>query len=372
MEEKVEVRNEEDWQCLLSFLPEDWEQMAADTGAFLRLRGFTEASKLLRMLLIHLIDGISLRQTVVQAKQMGLADISDVALLKRLNHSGEWFHTMAHSLMGQSIREESWKILPAGYDIQLVDATCISKPASEGVDWRVHYSIGLPSLKCRALLVTDNKVGESLRNFAVEGKQLFIGDRGYSNRQGIAHVVRNGGDVLMRMNSNSLPLKTSKGAAFDLLKYLRTLSTRDVGDWDVEFSHEGKVVTGRVCAIKKSRIAAQIAREKIMKAASKKQKTPLPETLEAAGYIYVFTTLSLSVMSAKNALEAYRGRWQIELAFKRLKSLLELGELPKKNPPGAVSWIYGKLFAAMLIETLITYSERFSPWGYNIGYGNEA
>ena len=40
MEEAVEARNDEDWQCLLGFLPDNWEQMAADTGALLRLRGF--------------------------------------------------------------------------------------------------------------------------------------------------------------------------------------------------------------------------------------------------------------------------------------------------------------------------------------------
>jgi hypothetical protein len=134
----------------------------------------------------------------------------------------------------------------------------------------------------------------------------------------------------------------------------------------VEFVHESEVVKGRVCAIKKSRIAAQVARDKIKQAASKKQTAPLPETLEAAGYIFVFTTLDPQEMSAKNILEIYRGRWQVELAFKRLKSLLELGSLPKKDPPGAKSWIYGKLFAAMLIEALIRNAESLSPWGYRI------
>lgn len=366
MEKQVEVQNDEDWGCLLSFLPEDWEQMAADSGSLLRLRGFSDTSSLLRTLLIHLFEGFSLRQTVVAARQMGIADISDVALLKRLNSSGEWFRRMAFSLMATMVQQESWRILPRGYDIQLVDATCISKPGSEGTDWRVHYGIELPTLRCRTLLVTDASVGETLQNFEITPRLLLIGDRGYSNRSGIAHVVKNGGNVLIRMNSGNLPMKIAKDCPFDLLKHLRRLATRDIGEWDTHFSFDGTLVNGRVCAIKKSRIAAEAAREKIIRAASKKQKVPKPETIEAAGYIYVFTTLPSTEIAAGDVLEIYRGRWQVELAFKRLKSLLELGALPKKDPPGAKSWIYGKLFAALLIEALITSSERFSPWGYNI------
>lgn len=363
----VGARNDDDWGCLLSFLPEDWEQMAADTGALLRMRGFADASRLLRTLLIHLLDGVSLRQTVVHASQMGVADVSDVALLKRLNTSGEWFRRMACNLMSRSVCDDSWKVLPQGYDIQLVDATCISKPGSQGTDWRIHYCIGLPTLECRAFIVTDERIGETLRNFEAAPKQLFIGDRGYSNRAGIAHAVKHGADVIIRMNTGNLPLCTRRGS-FDLVKHLRKLSMQEIAEWEVQFSHEEHVVSGRVCAIKRSRVAAQLAREKILQTAARKQKVPNPETLEVAGYIFVFTTLLPTVISAGNALKIYRGRWQIELAFKRLKSLLELGELPKKHPPGAKAWIHGKLFAAMLIETLIREAQTLSPWGYRINH----
>lgn len=366
MEKEIEARNDEDWQCLVSFLPEDWEQMAADANALLRLRGFADAGQLLRTLLIHLVDGASLRQTVVHAKQMGLADISDVALLKRLNASGEWFRQMACSMLERTVSEYALNILPKGYDVELVDATCISKPGSKGTDWRIHYGINLPSLHCRTVIVTDASVGETFCNFESAPKRIFIGDRGYSNRPGIAHVVGRGGNVIVRMNISNLPLNNSNGEMFCLLSHLRTLKTHEIGEWDVEFLYENCVVPGRVCAIKKSRVATQISHDKLLSQAAKKQKTPQADTLESAGYIFVFTTLKSEVISAVKVLEIYRGRWQIELAFKRLKSLLELGALPKKEHIGAKAWIYGKLFAAMLVETLIRNAESFSPWGYNI------
>jgi hypothetical protein len=62
----------------------------------------------------------------------------------------------------------------------------------------------------------------------------------------------------------------------------------------------------------------------------------------------------------------YRGRWQVELAFKRLKSLLGLGHLKKVDPQGAKAWLQGKLLVAILIEALISLAERFFPWGYPI------
>lgn len=66
---------------------------------------------------------------------------------------------------------------------------------------------------------------------------------------------------------------------------------------------------------------------------------------------------------ASAIMELYRQRWQVELAFKRLKSLLQLGHLKKFDEQGAKAWLQGKLLVACLIETLILTAEHFSPWG---------
>jgi hypothetical protein len=73
---------------------------------------------------------------------------------------------------------------------------------------------------------------------------------------------------------------------------------------------------------------------------------------------------TLSELSAAAIMEFYRQRWQVELAFKRLKSLLHLGHLKKYDKDGARAWLQGKLLVACLIEKLILTGERFSPWGY--------
>ncbi len=57
--------------------------------------------------------------------------------------------------------------------------------------------------------------------------------------------------------------------------------------------------------------------------------------------------------------DCYRLRWQIELAFKRLKSLLHLDALRAKEPELAKAWIFANLLAAFLIDDIIQPSLDF-------------
>ncbi len=78
---------DKEWGVLVSFLPANWQELAASTGALRGLRKDKSQESLLRTLLIHLGCGHSLRETVVRARQAQLADLSAVALFKRLRKS---------------------------------------------------------------------------------------------------------------------------------------------------------------------------------------------------------------------------------------------------------------------------------------------
>jgi IS4 transposase len=69
---------------------------------------------------------------------------------------------------------------------------------------------------------------------------------------------------------------------------------------------------------------------------------------------------------ATRLLEYYRLRWQIELGFKRLKSVLGIGHLPKKDPASCRAWLHGKLLISLLIERMLEVANRFPPWGYKL------
>ena len=352
----------DEWEVIERILPARWESKAKETGTLRRCRGFANAGQLLRVMMIHLVDGCSLRETAVRAGEGNLAQVSDVALLKALRRCQEWFRWLAQGLMQQWLTP-----LVTGTGarrMRVVDGSLISEPGSTGSNWRLHYSATLPSLHCDEVLVTGPEVGESFTRYTVQPGDLLIGDRGLAHRKGIRHVLEGGGDVLVRLNLTNVPLTDDKGRRFSLLSHLRRLHGTQLGDWPVILADEHGQVRGRVCAIKKSRAAAARARKRAQQENSRKGHLVQDSTLEAAGYIFVFTTLSAEQYPPARVLELYRGRWQVELAFKRLKSILATGHLKKTDPIGAKAWLQGKLLAAVIIEALINLGERFSPWGY--------
>lgn len=358
----------EDWDVIESVLPSGWEDAARRTGALIRTRGFENPAVLLRVLLIHLVEGCSLRETAVRAAAGGLAKVSDVALLGRLRGSGEWFRWMAEA-MSERLCEASQPILP-GRRVRLVDASVVCEPGATGSTWRVHYMIDLSSLACEQVEVTLPDEGETLSRFAVQPGDVLMADRGLAHRAGIGHVVRGKGDVIVRMNLVSVPLEDAQGRAMHLLPRLRKLTIAKPQGWQALIRDGEQRIPVRVCALKKSAEQTCKAQATLRRIASKKGRTVQPDTLEAAGYVIVLTTLPDT--PAQTILELYRHRWQIELAFKRLKSLLHLGHLKKTDQAGARAWLQGKLFVAALIETLIALGERFSPWGYFLPKGGPA
>lgn len=352
----------EDWEVVMRVLPDGWQEAARRTGALVRARGFDSPATLLRVLLIHLADGCSLRETVARARAGRLAEVSDVALLGRLRGCGEWFNWMVQA-MSKRLSQVSEDVLP-GKRLRLVDASVVCEPGATGSTWRLHYMLDLSTLTCEQVEVTTPEAGESLTRFAVHQGEVLMADGGLATRRGIRHVVDHQADVIVRMNLVNVPLEDRDENPVELLPKLRTLGIGDAMAWDAFIRDKQGVIPVRICALKKSAEQTSKAEAKLHRKASKQGRTLQPETLEAAGYVIILTTLR--DVPAQTILALYRHRWQIELAFKRLKSLLHLGHLKKTDPVGAKAWLQGKIFVATLIETLIAIGERFSPWGYDL------
>lgn len=354
-----------DFEYLLTYLPTGWQKKAKELGALSRCRKIPNAETLLRILLIHLAEGCSLRETSARASVGGILKISDVAIMNRLRVSGEWFKWMAQQLMQKWVTAKPEIVFGNKWRIRLVDGTRIKEPGPTGSSWCVHYSVTMPSLHCCELQVCNKHGnGESFKRFSIQQNDLMIGDRAYGRSSGIAHILEGGGSVITRFGWSLLPLWEEPGKRFDLFSHLRELSGTRIGQWPVQIMHDGKCYHGRVCALKKSRQATERAIAQVRRAAQKHGYKTQPKTLEAARYVMVFTTLDEKEMSKAKVLEMYRGRWQIELVFKRLKTLLGFGHLRKHDPESAKSWIHGKILVAFLLEALIRNGELFFPWGY--------
>lgn len=358
----------EDWELLKTFLPGNWQELARETGALKGLRKDKSAENLLRVLLIHLGGGHSLRETVLRARRAGLAELSDVALLKRVRKSGEWLRRLCVELFREGERRGS---PGAGLEVRVMDATLVKEPGRSGSLWRIHYSVRLPSLSCDFFKVTGTQgpgSGESLTQFPIRAGDHVLADRCYARAPGLVHVATAGGYVAVRVNTQALAMETAEGAPLDLLESLRSLRrAHQVGSWRVRVvAADGATVTGRICAVRKGREAIRQAEKKIRHDASRKGTRIKPQTLEFARFVIVFTTFPEADFSAGEVLEWYRARWQIELVFKRFKTLAQLGHLPKYDDDSARAWLYGKLLMALLVEKIIRHAESVSPWGYDL------
>lgn len=356
---------DEDWRLLLTFFPEGWEEIATDCGALKGLRKDKSPENLLRTLLIHLGCGHSLRETVVRAREAGIADLSDVALLKRLRKSKDWLYAMCVALFqerGVAISSES------DFQVRAFDATLIKEPGKTGSLWRIHYSVSLPSLSCDFFKLTATEgrgTGESFSQFAIQAGDYILADRGYSTANGIDYASSRNAYVTIRVNTQVLRLKDANGNTFDLLDAVKSIQRTGVSwGWKVAvFNQNNSPVKGRLCAVRKTAQAIKLAQNKIRRKASKNGRKTKPDTLEFAKYIILFTTFPENEFSPSNVLEWYRIRWQVELVFKRFKSLAQLGHLPKYDDESAKAWLYGKLFVALIVEKLITHASSISPWG---------
>jgi hypothetical protein len=356
----------EDWSVLESLFPAEWEELGRRTGAISRLRGFDSVGNVLRTLLMHVGTGWSLRETAVRAKLAGIAEVSDVTLLNRLRQSEGWLRELCQQLW----KENGVDLTPAiaGYPVRLVDGSVVKEPGKTGSQWRLHYSLRLPSLECEEFILTPahgQGNGDRLGRFHFRAGELILADAGYSNPPGVAAVHRKGAQVCVRLNPHTLPLFDQQGHPVELLKLLRTLSgSGQSAEWPAWVQEGRERIAGRVCAIRKSEDAIARAQRRIELKVKRGKGTLSPQRQEYARYVIVFTTLPSQTANADQVLEGYRLRWQIELTFKRLKSIVQLGHVPKLDDQSSRSWLLGKLLVALLSQKLVRVGRSISPWGY--------
>jgi hypothetical protein len=251
--------------------------------------------------------------------------------------------------------------------VRLLDATVVREPGKTGSQWRIHYSLLLPTLECDHFDLTSTRgagAAERFGRFRFRAGELVLADAGYCHPAGIAAVVAAKADVCVRLSPHGLPVFDKKGKPFPLLKRLEKLAKAgDLAGWPVWIKSGDERIAGRVCAIRKSPDAIVRAQRRLT---LKEQtgKTVGAITRRYAEYVLVFTTLPDAEASVDQVLEAYRLRWQVELTFKRLKSIAQIGHVPKHDDQSSRAWLYGKLFVALLSQRLARVGKTISPWGY--------
>jgi hypothetical protein len=215
--------------------------------------------------------------------------------------------------------------------------------------------------------VTDSKTAEALERAPVQPGDVILADRYYLRHAGVRFVASAGGAVVVRVRVSAGGMLRRGKTAFDPLTAAKGLRVGEVGEWEVTLvdPRGEEPIRGRLVAVRLPKPVADRNLKRVLRRASKTQKKAGPRAQAGANYVFVFTTLDKSI-SKESVLELYRARWQIELVFKRLKQLLQLGRLPYKRETTAHGWILAKLVVALLLEKMHRNAMLFSPWGYDL------
>jgi hypothetical protein len=329
----------------------DLEQTARARGAFTRARGVKDVGSLLLLAMAYGGCGMSLRETCTWAAATGLCELKDPSLLDRLCNAAPWLGDIVAALLAQrqaALPGKRW----AGYRLRALDATTICQPGADQTSWRLHVGYDLASRQVDQIELTDGHGGENLQRVTYRSGEIVLADRIYARGQNLWQVKEDGADFIVRMGWNALRLEHVDGREFDLFATLAALKKK-TGEVKVRVAGGRKVTAPfelRLVVRRRSPKEWEEERARLIKSAKKRGKNIDPRTLEAARYVMLVTSLPADRFPASDVLAIYRFRWQIELVFKRMKSIAGLDELAAKKPELAQAWIYARLIAFLVAE----------------------
>jgi Transposase DDE domain len=345
------------------------EATARLRGAFTRAREIKNAETLLRLALAYGGLGMSLRETCAWAEAGGIVSLSDPSLLERLCKAAPWLGDIVSALIAAQAKVAAGRW--AGYRLRALDGTSICEPGADRTTWRLHVGYDLATGQVDQLELTDVHGAENLQRLTYAAGDIVLGDRGYARPRDLRPVIEAGADFIVRTGWNSLRLLQANGEPFDLFAALATQAEQE-SELQVRV-HEGVTERAspeplilRLVVRRKEPEQAEAEQKRLLKDAKKRGKQPDPRSLEAAKYILLLTSLPAVTFPPADILALYRFRWQIELAFKRFKSLAGLDMLPAKKPELARAWIYARLIVAIIAEQIAGQV----PDSFPSGFGN--
>jgi hypothetical protein len=344
------LHDEREWPYVVTLLPRDLEDTARESAALLRCRNIPDAKALLRMALAYAVSDLSLKDVAAWAHALGLAEITGPGLFYRLREAEGWLQRV----LAQTLESQLESAAESRLRLRVVDATVIHGPGAKGTEWRAHVLIDPGTGGFRTVELTDARGGEGYGRYPVSAQEVILGDRAYATARGIWAVHSAHAKVVARLNPHTIRVCDEKGKRLSLRSKEKTIPK--IGG--VEFNILVPIPPEKRTKTRKWSLTRAIAWVPARAIAARTREGTI---------IWLLTTLSTEQASWRQLLQLYRLRWQIELFFKRLKSLLHLDTLPSRRGPTAKSWMLARFLAAALAQRLVQPAGPLSPWGYELG-----
>ena len=347
---------------LIKLLPEGYKEASFETKAIERQRIIKTPEELIVMCLYY-IYGATLIETSQLAGMNGTGQMSDVAFMKRFIKCNGWFQWITENIKPDAVTGYQLPEILKPYRVVAIDASDVYTKGAIKQAWHLHYSVDLFSLNCSQFKITEESTGETLKNFTIQEKDLIIADRAYATITGIEYCLGNGGDFILRIKNKQFNIYNKNKEKILLTDWLGTLGD-GVSETIVYFRDSKKNFRPlRICAVPKTEEEIKAEEIKLKKKESRKQIKISDDTKFSHRYMFVATSLP-ETFTAEEILNLYRLRWQVEMVFKRYKSILGLGSIPTKTKESTEAWLNGKMLVALLVEKFLS-DVDFSPYGKN-------
>lgn len=334
---------------LIKIMPKEYEKACYENKAITRKRTIKSPKELLILVIYYLFDNHSLIDVCQFALMHNIGKISDVAFMERFVKCKDWIKWLIKEIIPNEIINYKKPLELKAYNIIAVDASDITQKGAVKKIWHLHYAIDLFTLNCHQFKITEQSTGETLKNFTINKNDLIIGDRAYASLSGIEYCLDNGGNFILRIKNKAFNLYDENKEKIILTDWLKKVK-KDTSEITVYFKDsENNYRKARICATEKTKEEILIEERRLKRSDSKRQRKTSEETKFSHRYIFVITSLPETI-SAEKILEFYRLRWQIELVFKRYKSILGMGSIPTKTKEASEVWLNGKMLIAILIE----------------------
>lgn len=346
------------WSSIVSRLSEiaDLAATARQFGAFQRARKVRNAEELLRLIFLYGPAHLSLRSTAAAADDAGMACLSDKGVLGRLRKSSAWLEHLLQCLLLHK-QGLSAGAANGALDLALVDGSVICAPGSKGADWRLHARFDPGRGGFADLVLSKGDVSERVDRTKITAGQTMIQDRGYARVRDFTAVLKAKAHFITRIGWRSLRLLGVNQQPIDVLALLpQHDQPSQHAVWLNGITAPLRLVIQRIPPEK-----AERQRKRVTRKAGKAGHKIDPRTSVAAGYLMLITSLPAATQPAERIISMYRNRWQVELGFKRLKSIAGIDALPALDPELARTWLLAHLIAAVLTDEIAIEIVGFPP-----------
>jgi hypothetical protein len=352
---------EVDFNELVKLMPKGWEEKARELGAFARARNIKSVEDLLLVNFLYLTSAPSFGSTSAILKATEKIMLNKNAVYERIGKSEKWLGWLVANIYRENkvlVDKPAWLLKK---EVCLIDGSDEPVYGSEESNFRLHYCVNLFSLSMKEMHLTQIETGEKLSNFESLGiDDVVVADRAYGTISGLEYMREKGCGFVIRLRSKCFSFYNKKHRKVELANYFTGLREHESKSVVLYYKINDTYEPIRVCATRKDRDSERKGLISLQKTKARKQRGDVSKAQSLYNkYIIVATSFEDDV-SAHQVTELYRMRWQIELVFKRLKSLFHYNEIPSKLDATARAWFYGKLLLAAVCEALVN-KGRFSP-----------